>query len=582
MKRLSTNAPPPVTCAARKPLFAFVRIGDRILVWVGLVIVLGLIGLSVFHISHQEAAILAQNERSMKLLTTTVNDGLKAVMVTGNGQIAQIFAHNLRQHQAIDDFRILRTDGTEAFKDNKTIEVVNRRLGGVLFAPRPTEEVVPVLAPDDPNLRRVLATGQELPLYELNPGNGQRQLTFLAAIGGGDSCQSCHGEGSAARGVIRLTTSMEQAERDIQHTRQESYLILFMVLLLVLSVIAWLIRRTVAQPVARITQAMGEVAAGDLAQRLPVVSWDELGVMADCFNRMSEQLFQMHSGLSSERDKLTTIILSSREGIVVTDGHDNMVLVNPTMERLLGKSREQIVQGGLLQIVDDPSYMSALLDPTREHVPSVIVYNNHILNIYASTISTASGVCVGSAALVRDITQEKKLEEKLRKLSTTDALTGLYNRRWLDSTLSDEFQRAKRYDQSLGFLILDVDHFKRFNDTHGHDQGDRVLQVIGRVMQEHFREVDHPCRFGGEEFCAILPNTGHPGTALAADRLRQKVEAMVVDGLQVTISVGAAVFPTVGLNPEDLLKQADLALYRAKEGGRNRVCFAEAEPSPAV
>ena len=248
--------------------------------------------------------------------------------------------------------------------------------------------------------------------------------------------------------------------------------------------------------------------------------------------------------------------------------------VNPTMERLLGKTHEAISQGGLLGIVDDPDYMSALMDTTQKDVPSVIVYNNHILNVYASTICALDGTRVGSAALVRDITQEKRLEEKLRKLSTTDALTGLYNRRWFDTALLEEFQRAKRYEQNLGMLLFDVDHFKRFNDTYGHDQGDRVLQALGEVMLEHFREMDHPCRYGGEEFCAILPNTGYPGTNLAAERLRQKVEDMVVDGLKVTISVGAAVYPTVVETPDDLLKQADMAVYRAKEAGRNTVCFA--------
>ncbi|MBF0585238.1 MAG: GGDEF domain-containing protein, partial [Magnetococcales bacterium] len=191
------------------------------------------------------------------------------------------------------------------------------------------------------------------------------------------------------------------------------------------------------------------------------------------------------------------------------------------------------------------------------------------------TTYASDGTRIGSAALVRDITQEKKLEEKLRKLSTTDGLTGLYNRRWFDTALSDEMQRAARYHQMVGLLLFDVDHFKRFNDTHGHDQGDRVLQALGRVMQGHFREVDHPCRYGGEEFCAILPNTGHPGAQLAAERLRQKVESMEVDGLKVTISIGVAIFPMVGKNPDDFLKQADLALYKAKKGGRNQVCFAD-------
>ncbi|MBF0445751.1 MAG: GGDEF domain-containing protein, partial [Magnetococcales bacterium] len=122
--------------------------------------------------------------------------------------------------------------------------------------------------------------------------------------------------------------------------------------------------------------------------------------------------------------------------------------------------------------------------------------------------------------------------------------------------------------------FFDVDHFKRFNDDHGHDQGDRVLQAIGKVMGEHFRDVDLCFRYGGEEFCAILPSTGNPGCGLAAERFRQKIEAMEVDGLKITISIGVAVYPDAGTSPTDMLKKADIALYEAKENGRNQVCFA--------
>ena len=562
--------------------FTFTRIGDRVLVLIGLVILVGLFGISAFHTHRQEISILAQNERAMKLLTQTVNKSLEAIMLTGNAGIAQAFATRLQSILEISNFKILRVDGTEAFRDNKTIHAVNRRLGEEEFFPRETETVVPILAASDLHLQRALKMKQEIPLYDVDPVTGQRKLTFLAPIRKAKACQRCHGSDLAVRGIIELTTSMDRAENDIRNTRQEGYYILFLMISLVLIIIAILIQRSIARPIAHITKAMCDVAEGNLLQRIAITSRDELGTMAHRFNWMSDQLFQVHNGLKNERDKLMTILLSSREGIVVTDGQEQVVLANPTVERLLGKNHAKIVQDGLLDIVDDPEYMAALLDQNRRDIPSTIVYNNHILNVYASTIFTGDGIRIGSAALVRDITQEKNLEEKLRKLSHTDALTGLYNRRWFDTALLEEFQRATRYEQTLGVLLFDVDHFKRFNDTYGHDQGDRVLQALGSVMREHFREIDHPCRYGGEEFCAILPNTGYPGTNLAAERLRQKVEAMVVDGLKVTISIGAAVYPIVGKNSDDLLKQADLAVYKAKASGRNKVCFAEPVASEAL
>ena len=206
-----------------------------------------------------------------------------------------------------------------------------------------------------------------------------------------------------------------------------------------------------------------------------------------------------------------------------------------------------------------------------------MVHHDRVLNVYANTIRTPDGILIGSAALFRDITEEKQLEKQLRNLSNTDALTELHNRRRLDEILGDEFSRARRYHQSLAVLMLDVDHFKRFNDEHGHDQGDRVLQAVARVMKDSCRDVDYPCRYGGEEFCLILPSTSLEGAKRMAERLRFGIEHMMVDGLQVTTSVGVAIYPLVGQSPEELQKAADMALYQAKQAGRNRYCVAQEE-----
>jgi diguanylate cyclase (GGDEF)-like protein len=126
-------------------------------------------------------------------------------------------------------------------------------------------------------------------------------------------------------------------------------------------------------------------------------------------------------------------------------------------------------------------------------------------------------------------------------------------------------------------LLLDIDFFKKFNDTHGHDQGDRVLQAVGAAMKSVCRQYDLPCRYGGEEFVMILPETHAAGAVIVGERLRLAIEALVVDNLKVTISIGAATFPDLDLTrPEQLLEAADAALYKAKETGRNRLVSADA------
>lgn len=172
-----------------------------------------------------------------------------------------------------------------------------------------------------------------------------------------------------------------------------------------------------------------------------------------------------------------------------------------------------------------------------------------------------------------------RLREALRTQSVRDALTGLYNRRYLEETLERELRRAARAEHSLGVLIIDLDHFKKFNDAYGHEAGDMVLRETGASLTKGIRAEDFVCRFGGEEFVVILP-TADPETSRArAERLRMKMRELTImyQGKSlgmVTISVGVAAFPAHGTSPKELMAAADAALYEAKRGGRDQVVVA--------
>ena len=221
------------------------------------------------------------------------------------------------------------------------------------------------------------------------------------------------------------------------------------------------IRRIVVRPISKMTLAMDTVARGRLNHQVPVIGQDELGNMAAIFNRMTDELRKMHIGFTNEKNKLTTILLGAREGIVVTDPEDRVVLVNPAVEALLGKTEKQIVEGGFRNLLDDPAYVDGFLQKSGVDIPDMVVFNGHVLNFHAASIFGQDGQKIGSAAMLRDITEEKRLEEQLRELSNTDGLTGLFNRRRFDEILSGEFERAVRYGSHFGLLLLDVDHFKK-------------------------------------------------------------------------------------------------------------------------
>jgi diguanylate cyclase (GGDEF)-like protein len=172
-----------------------------------------------------------------------------------------------------------------------------------------------------------------------------------------------------------------------------------------------------------------------------------------------------------------------------------------------------------------------------------------------------------------------RLREALRTQSVRDALTGLYNRRYLEEIMEREVRRAGRSGQSLGVLMIDLDHFKTFNDTYGHDAGDSVLREIAAFLLKHVRAEDFVCRYGGEEFVVILPTADQDGARSRGERFRAKLKEIPVVhqgrslGL-VTFSIGVAAFPEHGMSPRELMAAADAALYEAKRGGRDQVVIA--------
>jgi len=171
-----------------------------------------------------------------------------------------------------------------------------------------------------------------------------------------------------------------------------------------------------------------------------------------------------------------------------------------------------------------------------------------------------------------------RLRETLRTESIHDPLTGLYNRRYMEAALEREAHRARRRNTSIGIFMFDVDHFKTFNDTHGHGAGDAVLQELGALLQCNSRREDIACRYGGEEFLLILPDTPLEIAVKRAKDLLLHVRALGIlyqeVSLHITVSIGVAAFPTHASSVQETVSAADAALYQAKERGRNQVVIA--------
>lgn len=176
----------------------------------------------------------------------------------------------------------------------------------------------------------------------------------------------------------------------------------------------------------------------------------------------------------------------------------------------------------------------------------------------------------------------RKKNKELHELSITDSLTGLYNRKHLMETLDKEVKRSKRHKHDFAVLVIDIDDFKDYNDSYGHLAGDEVLSRLANVFMKSVRNCDYVARYGGEEFILILPEIGPEGGVKAAERIRKKVvkEKFAGDGksIKVTVSVGVASYPKDGDDPQAIIREADAALYQAKESGRNQVVLVGETP----
>ncbi len=184
-----------------------------------------------------------------------------------------------------------------------------------------------------------------------------------------------------------------------------------------------------------------------------------------------------------------------------------------------------------------------------------------------------AGILLNQASALLDLSL---LNLKQQKLAMIDPLTGLYNRRHFDETLANELERAQRQEVSCGLILLDVDHFKNLNDTHGHEAGDRALRALSGRVSRSVRKIDRVCRFGGEEIAVILPDCDQKEAIHVAERVRQAVaeREFVVDtdvAVPITVSLGVSAYPAPTVTMSGILKSADTALYRAKQKGRNRV-----------
>ncbi|MBU1247178.1 MAG: diguanylate cyclase [Proteobacteria bacterium] len=253
-------------------------------------------------------------------------------------------------------------------------------------------------------------------------------------------------------------------------------------------------------------------------------------------------------------------------------------LVGYTEEQLLAKTFQDITHPeDLDEDLHHVEQMLAGIIETYQMEKRYFHNNGNIITVLLSVslVRTEDGAPKFFISQIQDITKKKQLEKQLTTIATEDFLTKVFNRRYFFEHVSRELTRGDRFHEPQALMMLDIDHFKKVNDTHGHDVGDEVLKAMAKCCKDTLRGFDVFGRIGGEEFAAFLINTDAELAGMIAERIRSKIENLVVhtaEGeIRFTISIGLTAFVGGKKSIEDRLKQADKELYKAKNNGRNRV-----------
>ncbi len=301
--------------------------------------------------------------------------------------------------------------------------------------------------------------------------------------------------------------------------------------------------------------------------------------------------------LTASEDRLRGFVRATLDAVVIIDGKGTVTEFNPAASRLFGYDPAEIVGRSVNMLMPDgyarhhDAHVAAGNHPgqrpvgrERQMIGRRKDGSEFPIELTVGTQCTDGQV--NHVGVIRDITERKANEDLLRRLANTDGLTGVFNRRSFTEEAERQFAIAQRHDRPLAVLMIDADHFKSVNDTHGHDVGDVVLKALAATIGGRLRETDVLGRLGGEEFAVLLPETDPDGAARMAWTVVEAVRQVRVPlsgdrALGFTVSVGVASRTAAEASFGGLLKQSDTALYQAKQGGRDRVvCFDGAAFSP--
>ena len=432
-------------------------------------------------------------------------------------------------------------------------------------------------------------------------------------------------------GAINIEFSLKAMNRKIIRDNIIMAGFWIMRFLIFLSVIWFLLRFIITRRLDVLVNACGTMSRGDMSIRIPVDGKDELGIMANGFNHMAASMEEtkkeldkrllevfalynigkvMNTSFETEQmilelvkdmsrsekiDRLMIMLLDEKKDEFYAASHtgfdekDMELFIRKVGEGFYGK----VAASGKGRLIND--IHSGELMPREDAIDLEI--NSVIAVPFFSGGRTVGLICayknnpdifdrsdldlfIGMSDHLSIVLENARFVEETKIKSITDGLTGLYNKRFFIDTLNSELDKASRYKRELSVFMLDIDNFKHYNDTNGHPEGDELLKELSLLIRNDVRSIDIPCRYGGEEFVVILPETTKKGAAIIAERLLSSVREHYFPYQEsqplgfISVSIGLATYPHDGTEMDPLVKKMDETLYKAKHAGKNRLMTA--------
>jgi two-component system, cell cycle response regulator len=429
-------------------------------------------------------------------------------------------------------------------------------------------------------------------------------------------------------GVALVASTPDAPVQELANTIRSSMLGLLALAFIATALLAYVLARSITAPLYELSEGARAIAEGRFDYRIPAGSGDEVGRLADVFNDMTGRLQNTVSQLYSSRDRLQRAVRLVGETLRSTHDMKQMLgsilktatdavqadaavlwMLTPSRNELAPASatgvdietlgRVDVGEGiaghvaeraGTVQMARDgegprasrgePQFPVVVAVPifTNDRVKAVIATyrTNPEMPFTREDRETVMFLAEQGGVAIENVL----LHEEAQRLSLTDGLTGVWNRRYFQMQFRQVQATATRFDRRFSIVMLDLDHFKKVNDTHGHQRGDAILIEFARRVNSVLREVDTFARYGGEEFIGLLSETDLQGAVTTAEKIHEGIKAEPFgepgeEPIWLTVSVGVAVFPEHGDSYASLVEAADRALYRAKQEGRDRVVIAE-------